>query len=317
MSNPAAHHRLSWDDLPLAVRDRITAQYGPVEKVETVPGLRPGFAGRVYAKGDNAFIKAVPSTVPPADLDLFRREREAARVLLFPGPAPLLLWMTAEVPGWLLFGWELINDNTRHANLGPGSEDLPFVVDAVAWIATQPVDLVGGFSRSVVAHYTRRWSETGILLDQPGTLAGPDLYRAALKGFDVCRLAGDSLVHTGLGRRTILVKGPEVYLVDWSQACLGAWWVDLVSLAPHVIAAGHTPGQADDLLGVVAPHWPQAPSADVAGLAALVALHHRYQAEYGPKKRSAEELRLADAGHEWLAYWLARRVSVEVADARP
>ncbi|HEX4816016.1 MAG TPA: hypothetical protein VFV66_25000 [Nonomuraea sp.] len=307
MSIPLTDHRLSWEDLPDSVHDRITAHYGRVDKAETVHGERPGFAGRVYAQRDDAFIKAVPLTAPSADLALVRSEQRAAEILHThpePTPAPVLLW-TNTVDGWLILAWELINDHARHADLGPGSGDLPFVLDTLGWLAEEPITAHG---RSAAEHYNRVWAAGRVLLDQPATLPNPRLYRGALDGFDVDRLDGASLVHTRLGRRSILVKDNQIFVVSWSHWCRGPWWIDLASLAPHFIAKGNTPEQTDEMLGAAVERWPEASAADVAGVAALEALHHRYLAEYGPKLRSEEEARLAVACHEWLAYWAAHRL---------
>ncbi|MFD0479857.1 hypothetical protein ACFQ0B_75750 [Nonomuraea thailandensis] len=280
------------------MRDVIEDRTGTVIKAETVIGRRPRCATRLYAKEDDVFIKAVPANSPAAEP--YRREQWAARHLPVPAPAPRLLW-SLEIDSWLVLAFELVNDYARHVDLRHDSDDLPPVLDAVGWLAAERCALPGP---SAIEHFSGLYAKGRLMLDQPHVR---DLYLPALEGFDIDRLGGSTLIHGDLGPRTLLTKDTVIYGIDWSTASLGAWWIDLALLGPQLIADGHSPEQADELLSAAAPAWANTPAPDVIGLTAICGSHRLYQAEYGPGSRRDEALRLAHACRTWLTHWRARR----------
>ncbi|MDP4511751.1 phosphotransferase family protein [Nonomuraea turcica] len=294
--------RPNWQALPISIQDAVEAQIGSVKKIETVECSRPGFAARVYAAHDDVFLKAVPRTSPSAELH--RRERWAARHLRPSARTPRLLW-DLDKDRWHVSAFELINDHTRRADLRPGSPDLPAVLATMAELGQMLAPSPGG-ARPVIEHVNGLWATARLMLDQPpGDLHQRDLYLTTLNEFTVDDLRGDTMLHGDLSPRHLLIKDGTVYVVGWSRVSFGAGWIDAALLAPQLVAAGHTPEQADALLSTV-PTWRQAPMDQVAGLTAVWTLYHRHKARYGAQERSDACMRLADAGQAWLAHRLAR-----------
>jgi Ser/Thr protein kinase RdoA (MazF antagonist) len=62
---------------------------------------------------------------------------------------------------------------------------------------------------------------------------------------DAKRFAGSRLLHTDWHRWNVLVTGEKAWLVDWAWATWGAAFIDPALLVPRLIAAGHTPTQAE------------------------------------------------------------------------
>ncbi|MGW3352639.1 hypothetical protein ACWDA3_55910 [Nonomuraea rubra] len=289
--------RLDWEYLPQRVRDVIEDRTGTVIKAESVIGRRPGVAARLYAEQDDVFVKAIPADSPAAEP--YRREQWAGRHLPVPAPAPRSLW-SLELDGWLVLAFELVNDYARHVDLRRDCADLPFVLDAVGSLAVERGAVSGP---SAVEHFSSLYAKGRLVLDQPHVR---DLYLRAMDGFDVDRLGGSTLIHGDLGPRTLLIKDGSAYAVDWSTASLGAWWIDLVLLAPQLIAEGHSPEQVDELLSGAVPAWANVPAREVIGLTAIWGSHHLYQAEHGPVTRRDDAVRLAHACTTWLTHWLPR-----------
>jgi thiamine kinase-like enzyme len=176
------------------------------------------------------------------------------------------------------------------------------VLRTVARLGTTPSP---GLTRPVAEYVGAMWASASIMQDDPAAhLLG--LYADALTQFDLARLGGDTLLHGNLGPQTLLTKDGTIYAIDWSEASVGPWWIDLAFLAPQLVAAGHSVEQADELLLEATPIWLEAPPDLVAGLAAVWSLYHLHQAQYGAGKRREDEQRLADAGQEWMRYALTK-----------
>jgi hypothetical protein len=276
----ASMKRFDWQDLPPTVQRAVEEHCGSVRDASSVDGPRAGLAARVYGTDDEVFIRGIPLRLPEAPR--YRQEWEVLKRLPRHAPAPHLLWEVAR-SGWLIFATELINDHTRRAALKRGSQDLPDVLDAVDRISR--IRCPTGIRP--LATYVRTMLPMACqLLDEaPGELRGRDLYKTALDGFDLTALDGDRLVHGNLCYRYLLVKGNQVRVVGWREASSGAAWVDGALLAAELIAGGHDPA---------------------AGLAAVSALFHLYQARHGHETQREQEQRRAAAGREWLAYLLAK-----------
>jgi hypothetical protein len=73
----------------------------------------------------------------------------------------------------------------------------------------------------------RRWAA---LLDDPA---------------DSKRFAGTSLLHTDWHSFNVLMTEDRAWLVDWAWATRGAAFIDPALLVPRLIAAGHTPAEAE------------------------------------------------------------------------
>ncbi|MGW4412820.1 hypothetical protein ACWEJ6_53210 [Nonomuraea sp. NPDC004702] len=289
-----------WNSLPSLVQAAIVGQVGPIHDVQIVPGAPQEFAARLYGR-DEVFVKLIPASSPYATWHL--QERWAARHLPHWAPVPRMEW-SGEVEQYHLTAWQLINDHARPADLTCGSPDVPAVAQALAELGKCGPCPNG--ARSVVAHLSPMLAGASLALDQPVRLlyGNTGLYEKALDGFEVGMLSGDAMLHGNLSARHLLIKDETVYVVGWSRASSGQAWIDAALLAPHLIAAGHTPEQVNALLWTI-PAWHDAPTHLVAGLTVLWTLHHLHEARHAAGRHQISEC-LADAGHEWLAYLLTR-----------
>jgi len=295
--------RTHWEDIPGRARAAVEAAVGRVLKAETVEGgIMPGTAARLHLEDSSSvFLKAIHSTHPGAMLH--RREAWAARALPEEVPAPRLLWR-GDVAGWLLMAFEFVNDNSRTADLSPGSPDLPAVLDTIAglgeMLTPSPDDAV-----PVIDNIRPLLSKGRHLLDKPaGVLSDRDVYVAALERFDPGMVRGDTLLHYDLSAGNLLVGHGRVWLLDWSFAARGAAWVDAAMFAPRLVEAGHAPDAVDGMLERV-PSWRTAPRDTLVGLAALWTMFRLYKSLYGPEEVREARARAAVAGRAWLDHLTA------------
>jgi hypothetical protein len=287
--------RLQWEALPpgrvAAIEDRI----GQVVKAEAATrGLMPGLAATVHAGTGRYFVKAAPADSPAASL--YEREMAASRSLPPEAPAPRLLLASPD-EGWLLMVFEYADG--RDADLSPASPDLPGVLDILQAIgATTAWDGAPSVTLNIQG-----------LLDKAALLLGSspggqpwDMYAAAVAGFDPECLAGDSLVHYDLHPGNLKVDDEgTVRALDWSFACSGGLWLDMVLLMPRLIEAGHTPAAAERLAARL-PAWRSAPLGAVTALAALWTMFREYKALHGPHDARGFRAQAAQAGHSWVTY---------------
>ena len=105
-----------------------------------------------------------------------------------------------------------------HADLSPGSLDLGLLGDALVVLGRTPAPDVALFSPK------------------------------ERLGFEHPAMDGDTLVHTDLGPTNLIVVPRGLRIVDWAMAAKAAPWVELAMLAPWLISAGHSAGQAEQWL---------------------------------------------------------------------
>jgi hypothetical protein len=297
--------RPAWEDLPAEVRHTVEQHVGSyVIKAETATsGIMPGLAARLHLEaGHSVFVKAIQATSAGATLHL--TEAWAGRILPEEAPAPRMLW--SGVSGdWLVIVHEYVNDNSRHADLTPGSTDLPAVLDTLARLEALLTPAPKGGAEVATNVEALRAKGRHLLGKPAGELEHRDLYERAVSRFDAAALAGDTLLHYDLSASNILITGKgQVRVIDWSFAARGAAWVEPAMLAPRLVEAGHTPEQVDHMLASV-PVWQTTPRDTVAGLAALWTLFRVYKAKYGPEEVRGARARAASAGHAWLTYLTA------------
>jgi hypothetical protein len=135
------------------------------------------------------------------------------------GIGPRLLWHET-VAGWDLVGFEAV-EGARHADYTPGSPDLPklaAVMHQLAETECPPVPMM-----------TAGW-RWGAYLDDTA---------------DFALLEGNSLLHTDYHVGNVLITDDRAWLVDWAWATRGAAFIDLALALPRLIAAGHSPDDAE------------------------------------------------------------------------
>jgi Ser/Thr protein kinase RdoA (MazF antagonist) len=192
-----------------------------------------------------------------------------------------MLWR-GSADGWHLMLFEYVD--ARRVDLAPGSPDLPAVLDTLDLLGRL---LTPGPNGALPITYNTEalQAKARHLLDT-GRLADRELFEAALRGFSLDRLRGDTMLHYDLSAGNLLIAAGQVHVLDWSLAVRGAAWIDGALFAPRLVQAGHSPAQADLLLSRV-PVWRAAPPDAVTALAALWAL---------------SRTRVAEAGRSWLLH---------------
>ncbi|WP_434446331.1 phosphotransferase family protein [Lentzea sp. E54] len=214
--------RLEWQDLPAGVRAAVQAHTGPVIKAEnSSAGRNSAFSSSLTTAGGRVFCKGGRTEGAQA---IMHRNEAAVNPFLPENLAPRLLWHV-EQDGWLLLGFEHVSG--QHADLSPGSPDLPLVVDAVRTISTiTPPDT----PRRMIADHWR----TALA----GGTTGEWAARAPL------HMRGETVVHSDLNPLNILV-GDTARVVDWAWWRVGAAWIDPAFVVVRLVAEGHTPTQAE------------------------------------------------------------------------
>ncbi len=283
--------RHRWADLPSGVRHLIAAKSGVVTEVTTPDAGRTAeFAAVVDTTVRRVFVKA--SRLDSPNLWMARKEAQAAAAVR--GIGANLLWQQ-EADGWLVTAFEYLPG--RHADLSPGSTDLPLIAGTLAGLADRltPAPAVRTLGLAQRWRGSALWSE---IADAdcltPWQAEHLDVL-VALEGRAAEAVAGDTLAHTDMTGPNILVSGARVRIVDWSWPAPAGAWVDTASLIPRLIAAGHTVERARRWAMTV-PHYAVAEPSKVAAMAAVIAARWRLSAI-----RDGEWAALSAAADRWVA----------------
>ncbi|UVS77545.1 phosphotransferase family protein [Actinokineospora sp. UTMC 2448] len=233
--------KLSWDDLPGAVRLSVERHAGPISVIERVVVGQSSDITCVLHLGDSrrVFLKGVRGRRPA--MRWLRNETAAARHVV--GIAPEVLFsedVAVDGDDWLVVGFEHVSG--RPADLSPGSPDLAPVAQVVERIAeVRAPDL---------RPLTMRWPEThwwrDLAVAQPEAVHGLDPARLDALSAELPALVdGDRLVHTDLHGDQFLLCGPSARVIDWGMPGRGAAWVDTAYLIVRLIERGHFPAEAE------------------------------------------------------------------------
>jgi aminoglycoside phosphotransferase (APT) family kinase protein len=79
---------------------------------------------------------------------------------------------------------------------------------------------------------------------------------------------GDTLVHTSVTATDLMLTARAVTILDWGQAHIGPAWTDLATFAAALIEHGHTPPQAEKIVGQSSV-WQSADPAAITAYAVL------------------------------------------------
>ncbi|MFE3171280.1 phosphotransferase [Amycolatopsis sp. NPDC059090] len=256
----------AWEDIPAPVRRAVEKETGKVSSsVSPSDGRNSDFLATLQAERGRFFVKGVRAGTRQ---ERMQRIEAKANPGLPHAVAPRLLW-EAEADGWSLLGFEHVAG--RHANLEPGSPDLPLVADAAVTMAQAlagcSLDLPSAAEQWAWSSPWRRLSK------QPDGKLGlwdrrhlDELVERERQGIDWVR--GDSLVHGDLHPLNILVSD-RARVVDWAWSSLGAPWLDATSLVLRLVADGHTPAQAEEWARRI-PAYRDAPDRGITAFSVLV-----------------------------------------------
>ncbi|MFC1413360.1 hypothetical protein ACEZCY_30935 [Streptacidiphilus sp. N1-12] len=221
------------------------------------------FASTLDTGTGPVFLKATPADNPHAWI--YHHE---ARVTAAAPLAPPLLW-EAEGGGWLLYGYAALVG--RHPSFAPGSPDLLPVVQALSVVSGHPWPVE--ISKKPLSDRLARFVPVG------------------------CEgaLDGTALAHTDAGEFNLLVTDTGVRLLDWALSCPGPDWADAALLVPRLIAAGHTPEQAD----CIARHVPAYRDADPDRLGIFARTVHAFWSFRTGEDPLPQRVRLTEAAERW------------------
>ncbi|MEA2922713.1 MAG: hypothetical protein QOF07_2678 [Bradyrhizobium sp.] len=226
--------RTGWAELSEPVRRAITARTGPVLSAKTASdGLNSAIAMAVRTTTNTIFVKGMRSDHP----GVVTQHREAMINPHVLSVSPRLRWHIDDVDGWNLLGFDHIPG--RPADYTPGSPDLPKVIAAMRRLGqVQCPDLP-------IKQADKRWAD---YVDDP---------------MDLEWLRGDTLLHTDYNPLNILIHDSGAHIIDWAWPTRGAALIDPACLILRLIAAGHTPAQAETSVAQ-APAWNHAPKRAIA-----------------------------------------------------
>ncbi|MQS05782.1 protein kinase [Streptomyces sp. IF17] len=208
---------------------RLSPYTGTVTEVKpTERGFGTDLTAVVESERGRFFIKAMRNR--PGG----RREQMLREKLINPFVrqlAPALLW-SIEDDEYIVLGFEHVQG--RSADFLPGSPDLPATVG-----------LVDRLGRLGVPEPARDWCE--------------DRWDWWANEGESALFAGGSLLHTDINPSNILIGRNRAWIVDWSWPTRGAAFIDPALLVAQLVAADHSPGDAE---GWVAgcPAWKNADS---------------------------------------------------------
>ena len=296
--------RMPWPSLPAAVRSGIGSALGSqvVSHAGRQGGFSPGVAaGLVLADGRKAFVKAVGGPVNPDTVALYRQEVEV-QSWLPRGPWTPELLATYDDGEWVALAYAYVDAPTvavpwsagdvdavlrvvrsMHAALDPAPVEAPGVADAfgddfAGWRTWASSGVPGGASPWVVRHLDRL---------------------AALEAGWAAAAEGTTLLHMDLRHDNLLVRGADVWVVDWPWCARGAAWVDVVLLAVAIEAYGG-PSAATVFEAYGTPVEEPALGAVLAGLSGYFVPHGMRPAPPGLPYLRAVQARQGDVAAAWL-----------------
>jgi hypothetical protein len=226
----------------------IEPHTGPVHAVHhTTRGYTSNVTAIVHGEAGPVFVKAARDPGPHVS----SLQREAAINPYVRSVSPALRWQQHR-DGWIVLGFDVTAG--AYADFTPGSPDLPAVVDAIA--------AIGKLSCPDIA---REWVETrwDRFTDRP------ELF------------AGDALLYTDISPDNVLIGDCGVSVVDWSWPTRGAAFIDPACLVVQLVAAGHSPADAEGWASRC-PVWSAADPVAVDAFAAATMHMYRHFEERDP-----------------------------------
>jgi aminoglycoside phosphotransferase (APT) family kinase protein len=316
--------RLSWDELPAAVRAAVAAAAGaPVAAATSQPGgFSPGLAAVLsLAGGGSVFVKAVNAARNPDSPAMHRREAQVLAALPPAVPAPRLRW-TYDDGDWVVLMTDTV-DGTPPAQPWRPAELAVFLAAAAA-LADQltPAPLGGGgapqrgaggnsLAAPTAQDYFRDdftgWRRLAAHPERLDPWVRERLDRLVeIEAGWPDAVAGQTLLHGDLRADNVLLTARGAVVVDWPHACLGAGWLDLLLALPSI--AMHGGGDPQRIWDAYPPARAADPDAVTAALAAAVGYFLWQAAQPEPANIPRVRAFQRAQGEAGLAWLLARLV---------
>ncbi|XVU25327.1 hypothetical protein ACQPZJ_50530 [Actinoplanes sp. CA-054009] len=256
--------RITYWQLPTSVRDRTSDVVGLVSDADSAAeGLNSAIAARLHTPDGDYFLKALPSEHRWA----WTQQREAQIAPHVDTVGAALIARIVE-DGWDVLVFEALDGH--RADYTPDSNDLGHVARLIGRIGKLPCpDITLRLAEQRLAAFT---SEN--LLHH---------------------FAGDSLLHTDLNPANVIVGDDEARIVDWGWATRGAAWLDAAYWVSWLIAAGHTPAQAEWWARQV-PAWQ---TATIEGVTAFAEANAKMWAEIGAASTDSWTHNIMTAAEAW------------------
>jgi aminoglycoside phosphotransferase (APT) family kinase protein len=225
------------------VRDALEERMGGrvLEAVTQPQGFSPGLAARMRLDdGRRVFVKAVGEEANPDTPGIHRREARVLAALPAVAPAPRLLW-TYDARGWVALGLEDIDGRHPHE---PWTEaDLRLVLTTLLKMARDLTPSPIAVDETAAQGFERDVNGWQVALARGETRldawSRKHLARLGeLESRAPAAAEGDTLLHFDARADNLLIAGDRVYVVDWPWARTGAWWIDLLLMAPSVAMQG-------------------------------------------------------------------------------
>ncbi len=212
-----------------------------LEAVTQPQGFSPGLAARLRLDdGRRFFVKAVSEAANPDTHHIHRREARILAALPPSAPAPRLLWIY-DARGWVALGLEDIDG--RHPHEPWTESDLRLVLTTLVKMARDLTPSPVAVEETASQAFERDINGWQVALARGETRLDAwcrkHLARLAeLESRAPAAADGDTLLHFDTRADNLLIAGDRVYVVDWPWARTGAWWIDVVAMAPSVAMQG-------------------------------------------------------------------------------
>jgi hypothetical protein len=212
-----------------------------VEAVTQPQGFSPGVAARLrLGDGRRVFVKAVSEAANPDTPGIHRREGRILAALPAVAPAPRLLW-SYDQRGWVALALQDIEG--RHPFEPWTDADLALVVKTYTKMAADLTPSPVAVDRTAAQGFEQDINGWQVALLRSETRLDSwcltHLQRLAdLEARAPAAAAGETLLHFDARADNLLIADDRLYVLDWPWARTGAWWIDLVGMAPSVAMQG-------------------------------------------------------------------------------
>ncbi|WP_040786030.1 aminoglycoside phosphotransferase family protein [Nocardia pneumoniae] len=307
--NAGTATRIEWHELPQPVRAGIERRLGTRVRsaVTQTGGFSHGTAARLLLTDSRrAFVKVINRD--DALYGMYQTEARTAAQLPRTVPTPSVQF-TIDIAGWFAVVFDDVDG--RHPRLDrPG--DLNAVLATIEQLANaltpSPLPEVPTIANSYGPELNgwRQFAEHGPPADLDSWSLRNLNRLAALESTWPEHADGATLLHTDLRPDNMLLR-PDgtVAVIDWAWPCLGAAWIELVSLAPSIAASGIDPDPILITHPATRATDPVAVDAFLAALAGYWARNSRMPAPPRSPNLRQHQARSAHVSREWLRRRLA------------